>query len=43
MAAIIEFRLPTKEFALKETLDTHPTAHTRFVGSQVSYWRDIQE
>ena len=27
MAAIIEFSLPTEEFALKETLDTHPRAH----------------
>ncbi|WP_336365044.1 bacterio-opsin activator domain-containing protein [Halalkalicoccus salilacus] len=26
MAAIIEFRLPTEEFALEETLDTHPEA-----------------
>ncbi|WP_336362574.1 helix-turn-helix domain-containing protein [Halalkalicoccus salilacus] len=27
MAAIIEFSLPTEEFALEETLDTHPRAH----------------
>ncbi|WP_336364835.1 helix-turn-helix domain-containing protein [Halalkalicoccus salilacus] len=27
MATIIEFSLPTEEFALEETLDTHPGAH----------------
>jgi predicted DNA binding protein len=27
MAAIIEFSLPTEEFALEETFDTHPGAH----------------
>ncbi|MFC7009771.1 helix-turn-helix domain-containing protein [Halalkalicoccus salilacus] len=27
MATIVEFRFPTEEFALEETLDTHPGAH----------------
>jgi hypothetical protein len=27
MAAILEFSFPTEEFALYETLDTHPEAH----------------
>lgn len=40
MAAIIEFSLPTEEFALQETLSAHPEAQTEMMNGSSS---DIAE